>query len=116
MTPFEEMLQRDIKNVFLNPNEFGEAHTLNGVTYNSMVVDNDQLEQWKALNLASGISQSDHALADAQVYIFVALEDFPEPNINEVIRFDNRPLRVISTSANNGMLELVLGGTTEYGR
>lgn len=113
---FKDMLRADNKSVFLNPAEFGETHTLDGVAYENMVVDNDQLEDWKAANLANGTKFPEHVLEDVRVYIFISLDDYPEPDVGQVVRFDNWPLRVVSTMTANGMLEMVLGGFAEHGR
>jgi hypothetical protein len=108
------MLREDIRAVFMNPAGFGEPHKLDGVEY-TMVVDDDQLEQWKGVNLANSIKLPEHALANVRVYIFIALEDYPRPAENQIINYDGLPLRVVSTMAADGMLEMVLGGITEYG-
>jgi len=112
---FKDMLREDVKSVFINQEEFGESHTLDGVEYD-MIVDDDQLEQWKAVNLVNSIKLPVNALAGVRVYIFISLDDYPEPVVDQVIRFDGLPLRVVSTVTANGMLEMVLGGFAEYGR
>lgn len=113
---FREMVQDDIKDVFLSLSEFGEIHELDGTPY-TMVVDDDQLEQWKSVNLnVTGMSLPENALAGVSIYLFVALEDYPSPEIGQIIRYDGWPLRVVSTKTVNGMLELVLGGASESGR
>lgn len=41
---FKEMVQEDISRVFLNPCEFGEFHSIDGVEI-PIVVDNDELKR-----------------------------------------------------------------------
>lgn len=114
MTLREQVLE-DNKSVFLSEDEFAETHTLNGIP-RRVVADSDQLEKWKAVNLTGGFSLSEQALTDVQVYLFLAAEDFPDAAVGQVVKYDGRPLRVVSVAVNEGMLELVLGGVSERGR
>ena len=42
---FKELLRQDVKNVFLNPAEFGEEHTVNGKRMQIIIDDNELTEQ-----------------------------------------------------------------------
>lgn len=114
MTLQDQVLE-DNRTVFLAEDEFAETHTLNGIPCR-VVVDSDQLEKWKSVNLTGGLSLPEQVLTDVQVYLFLAAEDFPDAAVGQVVKYDGRPLRVVSVSVNEGMMELVLGGVSERGR
>ncbi len=70
---FKEILQQDIKQTFLNPDEFGEEHTVNG---KPMVIVTDDLEIIeREKKMKSGIASGDGMFA-RQVFFYVAAEDF----------------------------------------
>lgn len=42
---FKEILRQDVHDVFLNPDEFGEPHVINGEEYMIIIDDNEELER-----------------------------------------------------------------------
>ena len=47
---FKEILQQDVKNVFLNPLEFGETHLVNGEPMTIVLDDVENIEREKKMN------------------------------------------------------------------
>lgn len=111
---FKDMLRDDIGSVFLNPMEFGEPHSLDGVKYN-MIVDYEQLEDWNAARIGGGrgMQLPDADLEKGSVYIFIGADLFPEPEIGQVIRYDRKIYRALWTMEDDGMRHIVLGGYGE---
>ena len=52
---FKELLQQDVKNVFLNPAEFGETHTVNDKEMVIVIDDHELLERQIQGQYADGI-------------------------------------------------------------
>lgn len=67
---FKELLEQDVKNVFLNPEEFGEVHTINGKEMVIIIDNNEQIEREKR------VGQSNGAVYENQKLFYVAASDF----------------------------------------
>ncbi len=67
---FKELLEQDVKNVFLNPEEFGELHTVNGKEMAIIIDNNEQIEREKR------VGQSNGAVYENQKLFYVAISDF----------------------------------------
>lgn len=97
---FKDLIKEDLT-IFINPDEFGESHRINGRNLN-VVVDDETLEERKNKNF-DGISY-------AEILYYVKADDFGElPSISDNQKFDGRPMFVTSASESNGMYEITLG-------
>lgn len=98
MSRFNAAVQNDIKAVFLNLEEFGEWHTLNGVKV-QCVIDR---------NLTQDYSDS-HILGVFVniLTIYVDSSDMPTPVEGEILSVDGSLHLVKSVSEEGGMLVIV---------
>ena len=70
MSAFKEMIQNDLKEVFLNPEEFGESHVIDGKEMTIIIDENELVErEKKTITMAEG-------LHDKQLLIYVSEEEF----------------------------------------
>jgi len=98
MSAFKEQLAKDLTDVFLNVDEFGDEHTINGVTV-KVVVDNDELQQ-----------RSDKSGIDlGETLFFVRVGDMPvKPAVNKELRFDGKIMFIRSFMEDDGLYEITL--------
>ncbi len=67
---FKELLKQDVSAVFLNPEEFGETHVVNGQEMVIIIDNNEQIEREKR------VGQSNGAVYANQKLFYVAASDF----------------------------------------
>ena len=70
MKSFMDLINSDIKNVFMNPGEFSDIHNLNGVDMPIQIDSNEQIEREKRFN------QHMDGIYTNQKLIYVAVEDY----------------------------------------
>ena len=81
MSAFRDMVKTDRDEVFLNPDEFGNLHTIDGKQVMA-VVDEPQIE---------GSSMDAAALAEVDIIVFAKSEDLPTPKpTGDVLIVDGR--------------------------
>lgn len=100
---FKELLQQDAKNVFLNPAEFGETHTVNGKEM-VIVIDNYELhgDQGQAGHPKDG-SYMKRKLA------YVAAEDFgPLPKQGSSFTIDKGRYRVVDAIREGDIYQITI--------
>lgn len=98
-SPFREMVKADRDAVFLNPEEFGDPHTIDGRQVMA-VVDEPQTAK-------SGMSAA--ALAGAEVIVFAKNEDLPAPKAEgDTLTVDGRIYFVSTWRVDCGMAEIAL--------
>lgn len=108
-SPFKRMIQRDIKNVFINSLEFADTHLLNGVPVRC-VVDEDIYRERLSVTINSHV---EGVYAD-YVTVFVEVSDLPaRPVKGELFRLDGQRYVVEETSETNGVYEIVLEGSRQ---
>ena len=102
---FKEMLQKDIKNVFLNLNEFAEIHDLNGYKV-AAVIDDDFLDEI-TLKINDEPQRKAPGLFGGTIAIYVATSDFGKLKPGRALEVDGKLHKVMSTSEQDGMLKIV---------
>lgn len=102
MSRFKAAVQNDIKAVFLNLEEFGEWHTLNGEKI-QCVIDKNLTQD---LGSGQGMSQIVGVFTNMQT-IYVDSSDMPTPVEGEILRVDGSLHLVKSVSEEGGMLVIV---------
>lgn len=95
---FKEMVQEDIKNIFLNPEEFGETHLVDGKEMTIIIDENELVEREKKIKtLAEGLHVK-------QLLMYVSEEEFgPEPLINRLLELDGSYYVVTDVSSEMGI-------------
>ncbi len=122
---FKELLNNDIKTIFLNPAEFGELHNIiySGQTYEKIpVVLTDIMQSQRIVTQASG----DHAkgLYTAGIVLYAALSDLDGnvPEQGKIIQIDDgealgkpfyKKFTVSSSRLFGGMIEAELEAIDE---
>ena len=106
MSGFKEMVAADIEKVFLNLDEFGEEHNLNGTTCICILQDESVVED---LSIDQQMSQSYAGLFGSRVLVNCKASDLPEvPVTDQSFRVDGK-LHIVESCANDmGMLTIQL--------
>lgn len=103
---FRDVVQADLQNVFLNENEFGEKHTVDGQEIDC-IIDNDALKERPRQPL-----ELYHDVAGVYVnnlVIYVRGADLEErPVIGQHLRFDGQLHLVKDCNENMGLLTITL--------
>lgn len=100
---FKEQIERDIDDVFLNLDEFGETHRVEGKEIN-VVVDDDTLEK-----LAKVGDNRSLGMVEADMILMAKESDLPkdlEPG--RLINVDGREMIIVNTNKHMGLVELAL--------
>ncbi len=100
MSAFKDYLKSDVKTVFLNPEEFGEEHDVNGKTV-VCLIDTDELDQ---ASIYSDARRLEGVFSDTKT-LYVALEDLGKiPVRGQILSIDGSLHLVRSVSDEHGML------------
>ena len=103
MSAFKEIIAADVHDVFLNPDEFSDFHTVNGVQMAVQIDDNEQIEREKRF------SQNMDGIYVNQRLIYVAASDFgPLPKQGSLLTLDKRSYRVADAIAEDGVYSITL--------
>ena len=95
---FKDMVAEDIKNIFLNLEEFGELHMIDGYEMLAIIDENELTERDnKVKTMAEGLHRK-------QLLIYVAGEDFgKEPLIGRLLELDGEYYTVTDVSNESGI-------------
>lgn len=101
---FKEVLHNDIKQVFLNPVEFGEEHLVNGKAMTVVLDDLENVEREKKMK-----SNMDGLYA-RQIFMYVSADDFggPLPAQGAVLTLDKKKYLVVDATDESGMYGITL--------
>lgn len=104
MSKFKDLVKADIKNVFMNNNEFADLHMINGIEM-SIIIDEDGLEEYKSLQRIDS-----EGLYLAKMLIHVDCDDLGyRPAINSTLKVDKIKYFVMNVADNAGMYHIMLG-------
>lgn len=102
---FKDILFQDIKRTFLNPEEFGEMHTIDG---KRMVVSVDGMEVVERAKKQAEQGRIDGVFRK-QIIIYVAHSDFgPLPAIGSILNFDKANYKVKDAINEVGIFSITL--------
>nr|WP_304097650.1 hypothetical protein [Mitsuokella multacida] len=104
---FRDMVASDVENVFLNLDEFGEMHDLDG-TQCACVIANDATESRMA-DLHGGRRTPDGLYGDCLTVCTRAADLTSVPKMGTRFKVDGKLYVVDSCSEDAGMLTIVLG-------
>lgn len=100
---FKEILHRDIKQTFLNLDEFGEEHEINGKTAVVIFDDIENIEREKKMK-----SNMDGIYA-RQKFLFISADDFGSlPPQNTLVTVDGKRYIVVDATDESGMYSFTL--------
>lgn len=95
---FKDQVNADL-DVFLNLDEFGELHTINGVQLN-IVIDNDKLKERQA--------KAQYGY-EGDLLFYVAKVSYGDlPAVGQIVRFDGEIYRVSDVQDAAGLLTITL--------
>jgi hypothetical protein len=104
---FKDMVAADISAVFLNPDEFGETHNLNG-TDCVCVISGDETDKRSAALLDS--RRTPDGLSGDFVTVCVKASDLPYiPKMGTNFKVDGKLYKVDTCTNDMGMLTMTLG-------
>lgn len=96
----KDILLEDISNVFLNIEDFGEEHTIDGKKI-VCVVDDDALKMRQGTN--------DLSVSESSLLIFAKTEDLPTRKVaGDTVTYDGRIYVVDDWKVNYSMAEIAL--------
>ena len=101
---FKQLLMQDVHQVFLNPEEFGERHRVNGKVMTIILDDMENVEREKKMKSSmDGI----HA---RQVFLYVAADDFggPLPAQDTYLTLDGGTYKVVDATDEFGIYAITL--------
>jgi hypothetical protein len=100
---FKDILHQDITQVFLNPDEFGEEHTIDGKTMVAILDDMENVNREKKMK-----SNMDGIYA-RQVFLYVSADDFgPLPAQGRLVTLDGKKYLVVDATDEAGMYGITL--------
>ena len=103
---FKEIIANDVHKVFLNTNEFSDAHIINGVSMACQEDSNEQIEREKRM------SQNMDGIYLNQKLIYVAASDYgPLPKQGSMVTYDGRKYKVADAIAEDGVYSITLEAT-----
>lgn len=103
MMDFKQLLQSDILNVFMNMEEFGQLHLVDGKNIPAMIDDMEHIEREKRVN------QNVDGIYKKQVLFFVRADDFGKmPKIGRLINLDGKDYRVVDAIDEDGLYSITL--------
>ena len=100
---FKEILHKDIKRTFLNFDEFGEEHEINGTTMIVIFDDIENVEREKRTK-----SNMD-GLYVRQKFLYVSADDFgPMPAQDRIVTIDGKKYSVVDATDEAGVYGITL--------
>lgn len=113
MATFKEIFAEDIANVFLDLDEFGETHKINGIAA-TVIIDDDISDDTVNINFMGEITRGTTGLYNNQRILYIASAELPgKPKVNSYMDIDGRKYIVKAVSAQGGMYKItveVVGG------
>lgn len=103
---FKDVIKNDINQVFLNPDEFGEVHTIDGRRMVCIVDENEVIERSKKQVEKGRIE----GIYERQLMLYVAREQFGRmPAIGAILTIDSGKYRVADVTHEAGIYSILLG-------
>lgn len=100
---FKTLIQRDIKQTFINPEEFGELHLVNGKRMHIILDDLENVEREKRMK-----SHMDGIYA-RQIFFYVSAEDFGAlPGQGKLVTLDGKTYTVVDATSETGVYAITL--------
>lgn len=100
---FKDILQQDIKRTFLNIEEFGEMHDINGEEVMIIIDENELTEREKRIRRNEG------ELHKKQLLFYVAAEDFGNlPAPGKVLKLDKKQYIITDAENEDGIYAISL--------
>lgn len=106
---FKDTIKQDIRAVFLNFDEFGEIHRLNGKERLVIIDENELTEREKKIKVSGGMKGVDGELHLKQLLFYIASADFGKlPSPGSVLDFDGRKYVITDAENEDGIYSISL--------
>lgn len=106
MKTFKDILKQDIKQTFMNFDEFGEIHDINGQDVLIIIDENELTERGKRLRRNEG------ELYKKQLLFYVAAEDFGNlPAPGKILKLDKKQYIITEADNEGGIYAISLEAT-----
>lgn len=100
---FKDVLKQDVRRVFMNIDEFGEMHDINGQEILVVIDENELIEREKRIKRDEG------GLHRKQLLFYVAAEDFGSlPSPGKTLRFDGKQYLITDAEDEGGIYSISL--------
>lgn len=100
---FKDLLKQDVTQVFLNPDEFGEPHMVNGKQMTIVSDDMESIEREKKMK------SSMDGLHARQIFFYVSAEDFGTfPAMGDLLDLNGRKYTVVDASDECGIYGITI--------
>ena len=104
---FKDVIKQDIKSVFMNFNEFGEIHKLNGKKKLVIVDENELTEREKRILNRDGIKGE--GLHKRQLLFYIEAEKFGTlPSPGNLLNFDGKDYNITDANDEDGIYSISL--------
>lgn len=106
MMGFKELAFQDIQNVFLNPDEFGEKHVIDGKQM-TVIVDGMEVVERSKKQIEKGRIDG---IFEKQILLYVSRNEFGSlPAIGRALKLDKGTYRVEDAVDEGGIYSITLG-------
>ena len=102
---FKDIICSDIKNVFLNADEFAYTHTINGKDINA-VIDDDIFEGEANVSFHGQAQEKAAGLYSGGIAAYVSADDMGKPKPGSFMIIDDKRYIVKSVSEQDGMYKI----------
>lgn len=103
MSAFKDVIQEDVKAVFMNVDEFSDMHNVNGTMMAIQIDSNEQIEREKRIN------QHMDGIYKNQKLIYVSAADYgPLPKQGSVVSLDGKIMKVADAISEDGVYSITL--------
>ena len=100
---FKNILARDVKQVFLNPAEFGEVHKVNGTPMTIVLDDVENIEREKKMKYSMD------GIYARQILFYVSTAEFgPLPGQGDLVSLDGKEYMVMDATDECGIYAITL--------
>ena len=107
MLTLKEQIERDNRSVFMNFDEFGEIHKLNGKKKLVIVDENELTEREKRIRNRDGIKGE--GLHKKQLLFYIEAEKFgPLPSPGNLLNFDGKDYNITDANDEDGIYSISL--------
>ncbi len=103
---FKDLVYQDIRSVFMNPEEFGERHTVDGKVM-TVVIDGNEVTERSRRQADSGRIEGVYL---RQIVLYAAKNEFgPLPATGRILKLDKSTYRVMDAADEGGIYSITLG-------
>ncbi len=109
---FKDVIGQDIKNAFLNFDEFGTIHKLNGKDTLIIIDENELTEREKKLKNYGSLKGTNGELYMKQLLFYVDARNFgPLPALGRILNFDGKQYLITDAENEDGIYSISLEAT-----